>query len=124
MSSSSPAEAEMQGLVANMVELTPLIDQPVFIAAETINGLPSNHFTFQVPGLGASSGAVVNINRGDYWLAVDGRYIVKYTLVIETSQAADAEVLHEEVSIEMNQINQAVSIAFPQGCQQASRVTP
>jgi hypothetical protein len=67
---------------------------------------------------------VVNINRGDYWLAVDGRYIVKYTLVIETSQAADAEVLHEEVSIEMNQINQAVSIAFPQGCQQASRVTP
>lgn len=122
--SSTPAEAEMQGLIANMIGLTPLIDNPVFVSAETINGIPSNHFTFQVSGLGASSGAVVNINQGDYWLAIDGQYIVKYILIIETSLAADSEVLHEEISIEMNQINQPVSIAFPQGCLDASQVTP
>ena len=122
--SSTPAEAEMQGLVASMIGLTPLIENPVFVAVETIIGIPTNHFTFQVSGLGASSGAVVNINQGDYWLAVDGQYIVRYSLIIETSMAADVEVLHEEISIEMNQVNQPVSIGFPQGCLDASQVTP
>lgn len=122
--SSTPAEAEMQGLISGMIGLTPLIDNPVFVATETVTGIPTNHFTFQVSGLGASSGAVVNINQGDYWLAVDGQYIVKYTLIVEISMAADIEVLHEEISIEMNQINQPVSIAFPQGCLDASQVTP
>jgi hypothetical protein len=121
---STPAEAEMQGLVTGMIGLTPLIDNPVFVAAETVNGIPANHFTFQVPGLGASSGAVVNINQGDYWLAIDGQYIVKYTLIVETSMAADAKVLHEEISIDVDQINQPVSIVFPQSCLDASKVTP
>ena len=123
-SSSTPEEAEMQGLITGMIGLTPLIDNPDFVAAETVNGIPTNHFTFQVSGLGASSGAVVNINQGDYWLAVDGQYIVKYTLIVEMSMAADTEVLHEEISIEMNQINQPVSITFHQACLDASQVTP
>ncbi len=123
-SSSTPEEAEMKGLITGMIGLTPLIDNPDFVTAETVNGIPSNHFTFKVSGLGASSGAVVNINQGDYWLAVDGQYIVKYSLIVETSMAADTEVLHEEISIEMNQINQPVSITFPQGCLDASLVTP
>jgi hypothetical protein len=122
--STTPAEAEMQGLISGMIGLTPLFDNPVFVAAETVNGIPTNHFTFQVSGLGASSGAVVNLNQGDYWLAVDGKYVVKYTLIVETSLSADSEVLHEEITIELNQINQPVSIAFPQGCLDASQVTP
>jgi hypothetical protein len=111
----SPAEAEMQGLVARMIGMTPVIDDPSFVAAETVNGVPTNHFSFQVNGLGASSGSVVNINQGDYWLAVDGQYIVKYLLILEMS-VSPTELLHEEISIEMNDINQPVSIAFPQGC--------
>lgn len=122
--SSTPAEAEMQGLISGMIGLTPLFDKPAFVAAETVNGIPTNHFTFKVSGLGASSGSVVNINQGDYWLAVDGQYIVKYALIVETSMSADTEVLHEEITIEMNQINQPVSIAFPQACLDASLVTP
>jgi len=122
--STPPAEAEMQGLVIGMIGLTPLIDDPVFVGAESVNGIPTNHFTFKVSGLGATSGAVVNINQGDYWLAVDGKYIVKYTLIVETSMAADSEVFHEEISIEMNQVNQPVNITFPQGCLDASQVTP
>jgi hypothetical protein len=122
--SSTPAEAELQGLISSMIGLTPLFDKPAFVAAETVNSIPTNHFTFKVSGLGASSGSVVNINQGDYWLAVDGQYIVKYALIVETSQSADAKVLHEEITIEMNQINQPVSIAFPQGCLDASQVTP
>jgi hypothetical protein len=123
-SSSSPAQAEMQGLVTSMIGLTPLIDAPAFVAVETVNGIPTHHFNFKVSGLGTTSGAVVNINQGDYWLAIDGQYIVKYILIVEESTAADAEVYHEEVAIEMTQINQPVSIAFPQACLDASQVTP
>ena len=122
--SSTPAEAEMQGLVTGMIGLTPLFDDPVFVGAETVNGIPTNHFTFKVSGLGATSGAEVNINQGDYWLAVDGKYIVTYTLIVETSMAADSEVFHEEITIEMTQINQPVTIIFPQACLDASLVTP
>jgi hypothetical protein len=114
--SNTPAEMEMQGLVTSMIGMTPIIDDPVFVATETVNDIPSNHFSFKVSGLGASSGSVVNINQGDYWLAVDGQYIVKYLLTLEMSEAANSEVMHQEISIEMHEINQPVSIAFPQGC--------
>jgi hypothetical protein len=122
--SSTPAEAELQGLITSMVGLTPLIDDPVFVASETLIGIPTNHFSFQVSGLGATSGAVVNTNQGDYWLAVDGQYIVKYTLIVETSMSSDSDVFHEEISIDMVQVNKPVNITFPQGCQDASLVTP
>ena len=118
--SSNPVEAEMAGLTTSMIGLSPLIDDPVFVAAETINGILSNHFTFKVSGLGASSGAVVKTNQGDYWLASDGQYIVKYVLVVEESTAADAPSYRTEVSIEMTQVNQPVSIAFPAGCTSAT----
>jgi len=114
--STTPAEAEMQGLVNSMLGMTPVIDDPVFAATATVNGVPTNHFSFQVSGLGTSSGSIVNINQGDYWLAVDGQYIVKYLLILEMSEAANSNVLHQEITIEMNDINQPVSIAFPQGC--------
>jgi archaellum component FlaG (FlaF/FlaG flagellin family) len=123
-STSTPAQTEMSDLVKNMIGFTPLIDNPTFVAQETVNGIQSNHFSFKISGLGVKSGAEVKTNQGDYWLAVDGQYIVKYTLIIETSMSADSEILHEEISIDLNQINQPVSIAFPQGCLDASKVTP
>ena len=66
----------------------------------------------------------MNANQGDYWLAVDGQYIVKYLLVLETSTDPQTNILHAEVSIELNQVNQPISITFPQGCLDASLVTP
>ena len=122
-SSMKPNEAEMVSKLMGMMGMTPLIEKPTFVAEETVNGIPSNHFTFQASGLGVKSGATVNINQGDYWLAKDGQYVVKYLLIMET--ATDPQtVLHEEVSIEMTQVNQPVSIAFPQNCLDASKVTP
>ncbi len=122
--SMAPNEAEMLGLFKSMLGFTPLTNTPTFVAQETVNGIPSNHFTFKVPGLGVKSGAEVKANQGDYWLAVDGQYIVKYLLVVETSMSDSSEVLHEEISIELNQINQPIGIEFPQGCLDASKVTP
>ena len=123
-SSLAPNQREMMDLTRSMLGITPLIASPTFIAQETVNGIPSNHFTFKVSGLGAKSGAVVNTNQGDYWLAVDGQYIVKYTLVVDTSMDSQTNVLHEEISIELTQVNQPVKIAFPQACLDASKVTP
>jgi hypothetical protein len=120
----APNETEMWNLLQGMFSLHPLIDDPVFVAAETVNGIPSNHFTFKISGLGASSGATVLANEGEYWLAVEGQYIVKYHLHVGTSTDPTSNILNEDVSIEMTGINQPVSIAFPQGCLDASQVTP
>ncbi len=122
--SMAPNQAEMMDIMMNMLDFTPIIDNPTFVAAETVNGIISNHFSFKVTGLGVKSGAEVTVNQGDYWLAVDGQYIVKYILVLETSMDPQTNVLHEEISIELNQINQPVNIAFPQTCLDASLVTP
>jgi hypothetical protein len=119
-----PNQAEMLDIITNMLGMSPLIDSPEFVAQETMNDIPSNHFTFKVSGLGVSSGAQVTANQGDYWLAVDGQYIVKYNLILETSLDPQTDVLHEEISIELTQVNQPISIAFPQSCLDAALVTP
>jgi hypothetical protein len=123
-STMAPNEKEMLDITKNMLGFTPLIDNPSFVAEETVNGISTNHFTFKVSGLGVTSGAEVITNQGDYWLAIDGQYIVKYYLVMETSVDPQSNILHEEISIELNQANQPVNIAFPQGCLDASLVTP
>jgi hypothetical protein len=112
----SPQEKEMLDLLSEMVDMLPIIDDPVYVGPETMNGILSNHFTFQVSGLGAESGTVVNLNQGDYWLAQDGQYIVRYVLLVETVDANTLETIHTEFLIDLTSANQPVSIAFPQGC--------
>ena len=118
--SSTDAERELQELTNRLIGFTPLIENPKFVGEEEINGIPSNHFSFSVSGLGARSGAEVRANEGDYWLAVDGQYLVKYSLVIEMSMESDEEISRIEIYLEMNEINQPVSVTFPQGCIDAS----
>ena len=114
--SMAPNEKEMMDVMTNMLNFTPRIDNPTFVAQETVNSIPTNHFTFKVSGLGANSGATVNANQGDYWLAVDGQYIVKYSLVVETVVDPKTSIVHMETLIDVKDINQLVNIAFPQAC--------
>lgn len=122
--SMAPNQVEMMDIMTNMLNFAPIIDNPNFVAAETVNGIPSNHFSFKVTGLGVESGAEVTVNQGDYWLAVDGQYFVKYSLVMETVMDPQTDLLHMETLLDTNDINQPVNIAFPQGCLDASLVTP
>jgi hypothetical protein len=117
-------QKEMLDIIKDMVNITPTIENPSFVAEETVNDIQSNHFSFKVSGLGAKSGVEVTANQGDYWLAVDGRYIVKYTLVLETRKSPDSEILHEEVSIDLTDINNPIDISFPQSCINAKNATP
>jgi hypothetical protein len=122
---SMPAnQAEILDLTMNMLDFTPINDNPTFVGEETVNDIPANHFTFSVAGLGVESGAEVTANQGDYWLAVDGQYYVKYSLVLETVMDPETNVLHMETLIDLTDINQPVDIAFPQACLDVKLVTP
>lgn len=122
---SMPAnQAEMMDVMMNLMEFTPVVDKATFVAKETVNGIPSKHFTFKITGLGVKSGAEVTANKGDYWLAVDGQYIVRYSLVLETVVDPETNVMHMETLIDLKNINQPVSIAFPQACLDAKAATP
>lgn len=110
------AQKEMVDLFKDMLEIKPLIDNPSFVGMETMNDIPANHFAFQLSGVGVKSGAEVTSNQGDYWLAQDGQYILRYTLLVETRSGPESDILHSEIFIDLNQINQPVSISFPQGC--------
>ena len=118
--SSTDAERELQEVANRLIGFTPLIEDPEFVGQEEVNGIPTNHFSFSVSGLGARSGAEVRVNEGDYWLAEDGQYLVKYSLVLEMSLEEDAQISREEISLELDDINQPVSVSFPQGCIDAS----
>jgi hypothetical protein len=115
-SQSNPQEQEMSDLLRMMTDVVPLIDNPVFVGSENINGVATNHFTFQVANLGLESGAEVKANQGDYWLAQDGQYIVKYQLIIETLDLMNQTTMRMEVLIDLTNINKPVDIAFPAGC--------
>jgi hypothetical protein len=117
-------EAEMMDLALGMFTFSPAIDNPVFVAQETVNGVSTNHFSFKVEGLGVKSGANVTMNQGDYWLAVDGQYIVKYSLIAETVMDPQTNIVHMETVFEVNDINLPVTIAFPESCVEASQATP
>ena len=119
-----PAQGEMLDVIMNLMKFTPNVDKATFVAKETMNGIPSKHFTFKISGLGAKSGAEVTANQGDYWLAVDGQYIVRYSLVLETVVDPATNIFHMETLINLKNINQPVDITFPQACMDAKAATP
>ena len=112
----TPQQKEMQDLFSEMMDILPLIDNPTYVGSETMNGIMANHFAFQVSGLGLQSSAEVTANQGDYWLAQDGQYIVKYILVTETVDTTSQAKVRMDVLIELTGVNQPVTIAFPVGC--------
>jgi hypothetical protein len=122
--SMAPNQAEMMDMVMSMFSFSPATADSVFVGEETVNGISTNHFSFKVKGLGVKSGANVTINQGDYWLAVDGQYLVKYSLIAETVVDPQTNVIHMETLFEVNDINQPVTVVFPQGCLDAAKVTP
>ncbi len=112
----TPAQREMVDLAQEMLNITPLIENPTFVGSETLNGVLTNHFTFTLAGLGVKSGAEVTANEGEYWLAQEGLYIVRYHLLAETRSGPQVEVMRQEVRVEMTSINQPLTIAFNDWC--------
>lgn len=116
----SDQEKEMQDIFSSMLDFIPLIEDPVFVAEETLNGIACNHFTFKLNGIGDTSGSIATINEGNYWLAKDGQYIVRYSLKLEIRSGAEgtegAEVNYLESYVDLTDVNVPVSVTMPPGC--------
>ncbi len=119
-SEKSSYEKELMDIFSQMVDFVPIIDNPVFIGEETINGIQTNHFQFSVSGIGSKSGAVATFNQGEYFLAVDGQYLVRYKLELMVQSAPetdpDAEVYGMLIYFDLNDVNVPIALEQPAEC--------
>lgn len=115
----TPAEKELRDAMTGLFDMLVLGPGAQFVGVENVNGIESRHFSFRLEGLGVESGSVVNANQGDYWVAVDGQYLVRYQLLLEFSNSAE-ETFRLEANMDLSQVNQPVNIALPAGCQPES----
>jgi hypothetical protein len=115
----TPAEKELRDAMTGLFDMLVLGPGAQFVGVENVNGIESRHFSFRVEGLGVESGSVVNANQGDYWVAVDGQYLVRYQLLLEFSNSAE-ETFRLETNMDLSQVNQPVNIVLPAGCQPES----
>ena len=113
----------MTDLMSQVVDFNPLIENPVYVGEDVLNGVPVRTYTFEVRSLGAASGAEAARADGSYAIAVDGDYLVQYRFDMELRTGpegdpeAESSVSFFELSVE--EINQPVEIAFPPNCQAA-----
>jgi hypothetical protein len=116
-----PQTEEITDAWFKLVDILPMTDDPVYVGAEMVNGVMTNHFTFNVTGLGVESGAEVVASNGEYWLAQDGQYVVKYSVIMETRNGPagdpNTHTMHSEFYIEVTDINQPIVITMPSNCQ-------
>jgi len=124
----SPAEKEILNIVMNLSDSVINVENPKKAGVETVSGVSCNHYTFNVAGLGKTSGAEVTQSQGEYWAAVDGNYLVKYDVVLEIRNApessANAEVLRSEIHFLLSEINAAFTIDLPAECSQPEATLP
>lgn len=113
-------EKEVLSIFSNLYDLVPVFSNPVFVGAEIKNGVTSNHFTFKVESAGAESGSVVSANEGEYWLAIDGQYMVAYSLHLELRNGpesdSEANVNRIEIEYSLGNVNQPINIQLPADC--------
>ncbi len=108
---------DLANSLSYLVDYNLYAENPVFVAEETLNGVVTNHFKFKVTQLGKDSGAVVKQNSGEYWVAKDGQYLVKYTVLLEMdSDKSGTKTVRTELNLELTLINKTVEIAFPPNC--------
>lgn len=116
----SSQDQEMRDIFTSMIDFIPLIEDPVFVGEETMNDILCNHFTFKLNGIGDKSGSIATVNDGEYWLAVDGQYIVRYSLKLEVRSAAEgtegAEVSIIKSLVDLTNVNVPITVTLPAGC--------
>ena len=120
LSASNPMAEEMVSATTGLMDISLYAEKPVLVGEETVNGVKTRHYQFKVGTLGKKSGAEVTQSSGEYWVAVDGQYLVKYAAILETRSApqgsAEAQVMHAEITYNLSAINQPVSIEMPAEC--------
>jgi hypothetical protein len=123
MTTMSDTAQVMSDLMSQVVDFKPLIENPVYVGQDVVNGVPVRTYTFELRSVGAASEVEVDRADGSYAVAVDGDYLVSYRLDLElrTGPEGDpeAESTDSYFELSLEEINQPVEIAFPPNCQAA-----
>jgi len=110
----------LSDLMSQVVVFRPLIENPVYVGEDVVNGVPVRNYTFEVRSVGATPGVEATRADGDYAIAVDGDYLVHYRLDIELRTGAEgdpeAESSVSSFELSLEDINQPVELAFPSTC--------
>jgi hypothetical protein len=88
---------------------------------ETINGILCRHYVFDQTAL---AWAALTQAEGEAWIAVDGDYVVKYTLVADGQDPASQQEGHLEWEYEVLAVNESFTIEAPAGCDAAESEFP
>jgi len=113
----------MTDLMSQVVVIQPLIENPVYVGEDVVNGVPARTYTFEVRSVDAASEVEVVRADGSYAVAVDGDYLLRYRLDLELRTGAEgdpeAESSISSFDLSLVEINQPVEIAFPATCHEA-----
>ena len=87
---------------------------------ETINGIPSHHYSFTEEDVPDEEFEFENL-QGDIWIAVDGGYVVKYEISATGQTKGDMEDLFQAGSMniryELLEVNTDFTITLPEEAQ-------
>jgi outer membrane lipoprotein-sorting protein len=86
---------------------------------ETVNGVACRHYKFDEQSTVGFSSA-----NGEIWVAVDGNYLVKYTLEADGKNPINDEEGHVEWVYELRDINAPITIEPPAGCESVGSEFP
>ena len=119
-SEQSDLEKAIADAYSQLMDGVLVVNDPQFIGAETINGVKTNHFSFKPKNVAVASGGQVTQNEGDYWLAVDGDFLVKYIYNLQIQTAPEdnsaAEISKLLINFELTEVNVPITITKPVDC--------
>ena len=91
---------------------------------ERVNGILCQHYTFDETAIvGVGIGGLTHA-EGEAWVAVDGDYVVRYTLEADGKDPATGDEGHIEWEYEIRDVNVPITIEPPSGCEAAESEFP
>ncbi|MGB8862273.1 MAG: DUF2510 domain-containing protein [Ilumatobacteraceae bacterium] len=116
----NPFESDLGSVLAGVFDIVVPAGNAQLVGTEQVAGVSAKHYTFTIAGLGAGSGAQVDTNTGDVWVAADGGYLLKYVVNTSMRSGPAGDAASEQYSItltlELTTVNQPVNVATPADC--------
>jgi hypothetical protein len=110
------AGALLQGEVLEPAHLLLAVSKTTKVGSETVNDIPAIHYHFDEGGLALTS-PKPSVS-GDFWLAADEGYVVKYTLNAPAPSTTTGKGMEvgQTMTYELTRVNAVASIDLPAGC--------
>jgi len=113
---SNPFESDIGSVLSGVFDIVIPKGNAQLVGSEQVAGVEADHYTFTIEGLGAGSGAQVEENSGELWVAKDGGYVLRYTVTTRMVDTGSGDLYSLTLTLEMMSVNQPVSIVMPDGC--------